>query len=235
MKRNVAALVTGAVALAPAIALAQTAAQPAARERSEPREPRSYPAPSNALEITAGTGYTQGLGMIREGLSVPDVATSGVGFDLGIGYRMSPRVGLLAAGQYQALTPERGNHARGLTTSVAAQFHFAPTRVLDPWLELGAGYRFLWETPAAPGPTLLTHGIQLARARVGLDVRASEVLALGPVVGADLNMFLFQDVPGQPTNISDPRLNTFVFAGVQGRFDVGGTATGTGPAAVARR
>lgn len=36
-------------------------------------------------------------------------------------------------------------------------------------------------------------------------------------------MFLFQDLPNVQTNIPDPTISTFVFAGVQGRFDVGQT------------
>jgi hypothetical protein len=33
---------------------------------------------------------------------------------------------------------------------------------------------------------------------------------------------LFQDVPGQSINITNPTLSTFIFVGFQGRFDVGG-------------
>ncbi len=83
----------------------------------------------------------------------------------------------------------------------------------------------LWEDEAAPTPIVLSHGLQLARARVGLDVRVSPDVAIAPVVGADANMFLWQDVTTS-TAIADPRITTFIFAGVQGRMDIGGTAVG---------
>ena len=38
-------------------------------------------------------------------------------------------------------------------------------------------------------------------------------------------MFLFQDFPNVQTNINNPTVSTFVFAGLQGRFDIGGRST----------
>lgn len=95
---------------------------------------------------------------------------------------------------------------------------------LDPWVELGTGYRGFWETAEGQN-ALLTHGFQLARARVGMDLRGSEALSIGPVIGADATLLLWQD-GGQQVAIADPRLSTFVFAGIQGRLDVGGTMVG---------
>jgi hypothetical protein len=112
-----------------------------------------------------------------------------------------------------------------MTTGFGVTYHFDPELRLDPWLEVGAGYRLLWEDEAAPTPNVLSHGLQLARARVGLDVRVSPDVAIAPVVGADANMFLWQDVTTS-TAIADPRITTFIFAGVQGRMDIGGTAVG---------
>lgn len=181
-------------------------------------------APKNAFELSIATGYTQGFGYLKEGESMPSVVTPGIGFDLGLGYRIDPNWAVLWAGQYQEFTAERVSAARGVTTSIAAQYHLAPTVMTDPWIELGAGYRFLWEDPSI-GPTLMTHGIQLGRLRAGLDLRADKAVAVGPVIGADLNLFLFQDFPNLATNIPDPRVSTFIYAGLQGRFDFGGTPT----------
>lgn len=48
-----------------------------------------------------------------------------------------------------------------------------------------------------------------------------------PVIGADATTFLWQDVGGNNTAIGSPAVSTFVFAGVQGRRDFGGTKVGT--------
>lgn len=199
----------------------------------EPVSRKVIPAASNAFELSVGTGYTQGFGSLKSGVGLPSVATAGLGIDLGIGYRIDPHWGVLWSGQYQELIAERTAAARGFTTSIAAQYHFAPTNRVDPWLEAGAGYRLFWEDPSI-GATLLTHGWQLARVRAGIDLRADSHVAFGPMVGADATLFLFQDAPDVSTYISDPRLSTFVFAGVQGRFDIGGTSSSS-PSTISRR
>lgn len=192
------------------------------------------PAARNAFEITVGSGYTQGFGMLKSGVGLPSVATAGLGIDLGLGYRIDPSWAVLWSGEYQELVAERANAVRGFTTSLAGQYHFRPAQRVDPWVEVGAGYRFLWENPSF-GPTILSHGWQLARVRAGVDLRADEHVAFGPYVGADATMFLFQDGGDVATTISDPRLSTFIFAGVQGRFDVGGSTRASRAAASARR
>lgn len=196
---------------------------------------RVPPAPRNALELSAGAGYTQGVGSLRSGVGMPSVATAGYGLDLGVGYRIDPSWALLLSGQYQEFNAERADAARGFSMSVAGQYHFAPTRRLDPWIEAGAGWRFLWEAPSV-GPTLMSHGIQLARVRAGLDIRGDAHTAFGPMIGADANLFLYQDVlAGQPsTTIGDPRVSTFLYAGVQGRFDIG-NKTSSSSRTVSRR
>jgi hypothetical protein len=189
-----------------------------------PMREKQVAAPTNALELTVGTGYTQGFGNVRSGLAVNDVVTPGLGVDFGIGYRATPQVAVLWSGQYQEFNAERTSNARGFTNTIAVQYHFNPMQRVDPWIEGGAGYRVLIEDPAL-GPNLVTHGFQLGRVRAGLDYRASDSVALGPMIGADATMFFFQDIPALQTNIADPRLSTFVFAGLQGRFDIGGRRT----------
>jgi hypothetical protein len=104
------------------------------------------------------------------------------------------------------------------------QYHLDPQVRVDPWLELGTGYRVLWE-PLPGADTVVTHGLQLGRARIGLDLRGESV-AIAPFIGADLTTFLWQDL-GSNEAIASPRLSTFVFAGIQGRLDVGGEKVGT--------
>jgi peptidoglycan-associated lipoprotein len=221
MKRIVTSVIAfSAVTLAGTNALAQ--GRPEGRTWFEGR----VAAPSSALELSVATGYTQGFGELRGNTNMNDVATNGIGFDLGVGYRLSPRWSLGVAGQYHELYAPHAHSARGMTTGIAATYHFDPESGLDPWLEVGTGYRLLWQQASA-GPNVLTHGLQLARARAGLDFRIAPEVAIAPVVGADLNIFLWQDA-GTSTAIADPRLNTFVFAGLAGRFDMG-TMVGGAP------
>jgi hypothetical protein len=219
-------------AIVPALtAVLAFAAIPQARAQ-QPPEQRTWlqervPAPSKAFEVTVGTGYTQGLGMLRGATSLPDVATPGIGFDLGAGYRVNERLSLGLVGQYHELNPEQTiSGARGLTAGVALTYHIAPQVRFDPWVEVGTGYRALWLDQPGATPNVFTHGLQLARARIGADFRVSQDVALGPVIGADVNTFLWQDA-GNSTAIDDVRVNTFVFAGIQGRMDIGGTRVGT--------
>jgi hypothetical protein len=187
---------------------------------------RSVPSYEKALELVVATGYTQGFGQLDRATGLPRVAHAGIGVDVGAGYRVNPRWGVTLTGQYQELQAERAEATRGFAGTVAAQYHLDPNLVLDPWLELGAGYRALWETRPLARQDVLTHGVQVGRARIGLDVRVSPELAIAPVVGADATVFLWQDA-GTTTAIADPRFSTFVFAGLQGRFDVGGNVVGT--------
>jgi len=182
------------------------------------------PAPARALELSVATGYTQGFGSLQRGVGLPSVARAGIGAELGVGYRIDPHWGVSAIGQYQELRSERADAARGMTGTLAVQYHMAPSVRVDPWVELGTGYRVLWE-PLPDRDTLVNHGLQLARLRVGLDLR-DENIAIAPVIGADITTFLWQDA-GTVDALSDPRVSTFVFAGIQGRLDVGGTKTST--------
>ncbi len=187
------------------------------------------PAPANAFEIQVGTGYTQGFGNLRSGTGLPSVVSPGGAVDLGLGYRIDPHWEVGFRGEYAQYVAERSNVARAFTTGIAFQYHAIPFHKVDPFLEVGAGYRVLIEHSDI-GPDLYTHGFQLARVRVGVDFRVDKDVALGPVIGGDATMFLFQDFPNLQTNISNPTVSTFVFAGLQGRFDIGGrTTTGQTP------
>lgn len=215
------------VAASASNALAQDGMQGAPGTSLTTPDRRSYfdkrlEAPQSAFELTVGTGYTQGFGMLQSGLGMPSVAREGIGVNLGVGYRVATRWSVGLNGEYQELSAQRGTGARGLTGGANLTFHLMPYERIDPIVSLSTGYRFLWET--FPGsPTVLYHGFQLARVTVGADVRMSPEVAIGPMVGADLDVFFWQAQSGNNTTISTPTFNTFVFAGLQGRFDAGGT------------
>jgi hypothetical protein len=215
-------LITAASALALLVIPTIASAQDAERTWTQ----RTVPAPSQAFEATVGTGYTQPFGLLRSGVGMPDVAKAGIGIDAAVGYRIDPHWGLSVGGQYQELNAQNADASRGAAFTFAAQYHIVPTTRLDPWLELGTGYRMLWQVQGNNNPTVLNHGFELARARAGFDLRLSPDIAIAPVIGADATVFLWQD-QGTAVAISDPRVSTFVFAGVQGRVDVGGTKVGS--------
>lgn len=207
----------------------------AADARAEPPESRSWfkeqmAAPTGALELTVGSGYTQGIGMLRGSTSLPSIASAGVAVDVGAGARISERLSVALVGQVHELIAERGSalqelpSVRGMTGGIAMTYHLAPEVRFDPWIEIGTGYRVLWQTRTELRPAAIAHGPSLVRMRIGADFRVVHEIALGPMIGADANIFLWEDVVTSRA-IDDVRLSTFVFAGVQGRIDIGGTLT----------
>lgn len=180
------------------------------------------PAPSRAFELTLGSGYTQGFGDLQEDVSVDSTAQAGVSFDLGLGYRLSPRWAVGLSGGYQMY--DEGDQlvndemSRGVTGRVDATYHFSPYSRLDPWLKLGTGYRYLAERDQ-PGGNSHLHGLELAHLNLGFDLRAGRQFALAPLIGGGLNVFLWDGTDA----IDDPRPSAFVFAGLQARFDLGGS------------
>jgi hypothetical protein len=106
-------------------------------------------------------------------------------------------------------------------TGVQADVHFIPAgHEFDPWLSLSTGWRGYWAH--TDQGTSSMQGMELAKLQIGVDYRVDESLALSPVVGVDLSSFFTQSTPAAETfhNISKPDVNTFVFAGLQGRFDI---------------
>lgn len=185
-------------------------------------------APKNAFELGVDGGYTQGFGAIHKGRGVGDVAGAGGTLGLGLGYRIDPRWSVAVNGRYEGFgageQSPSGTSVRGAAAGIQGTFHTAPHSRLDPYVTLGTGYRALMETPRGNVPMTVTHGLELARVELGLDVRASESVSISPVLGADLNMFMWRTGGGAGTaTLTDRGVSTFVFAGVKGRFDFGGT------------
>ena len=228
------------VGLGGTLAVASTlAAVASAQESGKNYRTGRLDAPSQAFELRVGTGYTQGFGNIAPSRSIPDVAGAGIGASADLDYRMNPHWSVGVEAQYQELTSEQNLSARGLAANIGATYHFAPMFRGDPWLRLGTGYRILWDNnvqgtsgAVTQGVSYVRHGFELGAGQLGYDIRLSEGVAIAPVVGADINLFVWED----PSNASNQRLSsaqvgTFIYAGLQGRFDVGGS-TSAGPVAV---
>ena len=198
-------------------------------------------APDNAFEIGLQGGYTQPFGDVERNRSFGDISNAGGAVALDLGYRFTPYVSLSILSQYHEQVVNRNvvgeSDLRGFAGTIQGTFHFMPYGGLDPYLTLGAGYRVLWEGIPGDDNDVLTHGFQLARAMVGVDFRVSDSVALGPVAGADLNLFLWErdGATTETREIDDPRPSTFVFAGLSARFDIGGRRVSDEPTYTAAR
>lgn len=183
-------------------------------------------APSKAIEIGLAPRSTRGFGMIAPRRSLEDVTGAGLAFGLSVDWRMSPRWSVGAAGEYQEFRQEQNSSVRGVATSLGATYHFLPERVGDPWLRLGTGYRSLWENDPVGSSvsSVQRRAFELATLTLGYDVRLTEDVAIAPTAGATFDLFVWQAPPtsGQAAPAS-PGVATFVYAGFQGRFEIGGT------------
>lgn len=181
----------------------------------------------NAFEIGVATGYAQGAGKLGGELELEDVAGAGGAVELDLGYRI---IRQLSIGAYGTLgTFDQGDaidsdtNVLAATAGVQAAWHFRPDYSIDPWVSLATGWKGLWLDPQN-GKTTSLQGLELARVQVGVDYRVSEDIAIAPVVGASLSMFLSEDSPmtADFTEIQDKEVNFTGFAGLAGRFDLGG-------------
>jgi len=177
----------------------------------------------NAVELDVGTGYAQGFGKVADGVpSLTDTGGAGAGFDVGVGYRLLPRLalGLFSTTAFLA-RGDNVDHSASVHTSTAggeATLHLMPSRAIDPWISLGTGWRGYWVNANAGTTTM--HGWELARLRVGAELRFSQYVSVSPVIGADLTLFLIDQTPVvSQSSIVGPNVTPFVFAGVVGRFD----------------
>jgi hypothetical protein len=183
----------------------------------------------NAFEIGVGTGYAQGGGKLGGDMgSLEDVSGPGGLVELNVGYRLIPELTLGAYGTFSKF--QKGDDLTsdtdvlGATAGIQAAWHFRPTRSVDPWVSLGGGWKGLWLDPSS-GKTTSLQGFELARLQIGADYRVSPDVAITPVIGGSLSMFVSQDsaMTNDLTEIEDKEVNFTGFAGLAGRFDIGGT------------
>lgn len=185
-------------------------------------------APANALELGVATGYTQGVGPIGGGMQhVEDLSKAGGAVELDAMYRINPTFAVGAYGSFSKYATgdqiSDQTDVLGATAGIQAAAHLRPDRSVDPWVSLGTGWRGLWLSPQSGKNTSL-QGLELARLQVGVDYRVSENVSIAPVISGSLNMFVSEDSPmtTKYTEISDKKANFIGFAGLAGRFDLGG-------------
>jgi outer membrane protein W len=211
--------------LIPALASAQPDADGSAQAFDH-----DVPAVQNAVEIGVAGTYSQGGGNLGGQMSnLEDLASAGGGVEVDIGARIIPNLTVAAYGtlaqyadgdQLKTTTTD----VYGATAGVQATWHFRPSHSVDPFVTLGTGWKALWLNPTAGKVTSL-QGLELARLQVGADYRVTKDIAIAPVIGGSLGMFVSQDSPMTTdyTEIADKKVNFTGYAGIAGRFDVGGS------------
>jgi hypothetical protein len=183
------------------------------------------PEASNALELGVGGGYTEGFGALTPLHNIQEVAIDGIGLDLNVDYRFDPHFSIGIQGEYQQfVSPTQASVvARGAATNIGLTYHAMPSTYAAPWVRIATGYRMFWSVdPAGGEDTTLIHGLELAKATFGYDLRLARDIAVSPAFGADLTMFVWQDENGVNVPFGPPQLCVFIFGGFQGRFDLGG-------------
>jgi hypothetical protein len=183
------------------------------------------PPPDSSFELSLGLGYGQGLGSVAAGVPrLQEFGNAGGSFTIDTGWRFDPRfmVGVYGeVGTFDGGSMRNADHANTVAAGLQGQYHVLPGRKYDPWLGVGFGWRGYFADRSLLGTHKL-QGLDLARLRLGLDYRVSPAVALGPVFGITLTDFISEKRPGGDSysDTSDRKLNTFVFAGLQGRFDM---------------
>jgi len=185
-------------------------------------------APRDAFELTVGAGYTQGTMSPAQGVGTTDLTKAGGAVSVQAGYRFAPEFALNLYGEYNQFNPGNlvsGGETRGGVGGINGSFHMNPYQRIDPWVRLGAGYRMLWVTGQPNTVDTLWHGFQLAKLDLGLDLRTNENVAIGPTVGVDLSYYVWRNPTGAvgDVEIENRRFVPYVYAGLEGRFDIGGS------------
>lgn len=219
------------IKLIPAVSLlipAIAAAQPESSEVSTGFD-HQVPAVQNAFEIGVATGYSQGAGKLGGNMgSLEDVSGPGGAVEVDLGYRLLPHLSLGAYGTFSKYQHgdqiDSNTDVLAATAGIQAVGHFRPDTSIDPWVSLGTGWKGLWLDPQN-GKTTSLQGLELARLQLGVDYRVSKDVAIAPVIGGSLGLFISQDSPMTTdlTEISDKKVNFTGFAGLAGRFDIGGS------------
>lgn len=208
--------------LIPGLAFAQS-------ESADTGFDHAVPAVANALEVDISAGLSQGVGKFGDEMArFEDFGILGPTFELGLGYRLFPA---LSVGVYGSLAGyHRGSTAEelhmnvmyGTRAGVQAVLHLRPTRAVDPWLSLGAGWNSVWISRQGGGERRSIHGLDLARIEFGVDYRLSKTVAIAPAISGGLTTFLAEDdTMSGLTEIRGKTIQFAGFAGLTARFGVG--------------
>jgi hypothetical protein len=185
----------------------------------------------NAFELGLAGGLLQGYGPASAG-GAGAVLNPGTGgaLEADLGWRASSNlaIGVWGHGAQLGVTGAQAPPAIPASlyeagAGLGGTWHFRPSATdFDPWVSLGTGWRGQW-FGYGNGGTYAEHGLELARGRVGLDVRVSRTVAIGPVIGGSMDAYLTQELPsGRWVAVSGRPVAGSLFAGIRGTLDVSG-------------
>ena len=221
-----------------AVAAALIAAPLYAQEVSA-QAPSKTAAADNAFEITIGGGYAQGFGDIssRQQKDLTDLTSAGGELQLGFGYRIDPHlmVGVYGTGaRYATRDATSGANIWTATAGLQGNYHFLPMNEWDPWIGLSSGWRGMW---ISNNGTDARHGLDIAKLTAGVDYRVSPEFAVSPYASVGMTAFLAEKLASQNEfgTLHDPKVNVWVGAGIQGRFDIASGSSRSAGTRVASR
>ena len=196
-------------------------------------------APKDAFELGVTAAYSQALASPAPGFGTTDLTKAGGAFGIQAGYRFVPEFALHLFGAYNEFAPGNalsGDAAtRGGTAGISGTFHILPFQRIDPWVRVGSGYRMLWVTGTGAVDSTY-HGFEFAKLDIGADLRTSEDVSIGPAVGVGLTEFIWRNPSGNvgDVEIQNKRVAPFIYAGMEARFDLGGSRVRRMPTVAAR-
>ncbi|HEX6277592.1 MAG TPA: hypothetical protein VFZ53_31330 [Polyangiaceae bacterium] len=209
-------------------------------EDDRPSDDGARVAPKNALELTLGNGFSQGFGSPDSRTNtLADLTRGGLSTQLGISLRVSPEWAFGTYGEgaryFAAAGMPDGTVGYGAAFGVQAMWFAAPYSQINPWLGLGTGFRGYWVDLPKGHESL--HGYDLVRLRLGADYRLGPSTSVGPMLGATLTLFdTHRDAETNDVrSTKDPEVTAFLFAGFQGRFEIGGQRVREPGSRIARR
>jgi hypothetical protein len=186
------------------------------------------PAVDHAFEVGVATGFAMGFGKVGNNMdTLEQISEGGGSVELDLGYRFTPN---LSAGVYGTFSVFNSEHHTktafdvvSTTAGLQATWHVRPAQHIDPWINVGAGWKAMWFDLSGDSAATALQGIELARLQVGIDTRLSRTVAIAPVLGGSASMFLGQGTAmTSMSEIRDKEVNFTGFAGVAGRFDLAG-------------
>lgn len=184
----------------------------------------TLPAPTNTFELSLAGGYGQGLGPVAgDAPRLQDLGSAGGTVQLTAGWRFDPQweAGIYGElGYFGSGNVPGSDHALSAAAGIQGQFHLLPALRYDPWVGLGVGWRGYWGRVS--GSDYGLQGIDLVRLQAGVDYRLTSHFAVGPVAGITVTEFLSKEPIGASgySDTHDRKLDTFVFAGIGGRFEL---------------
>lgn len=217
-----------------AFAVTTMLAAPPAADEGEPHE--APPTPPATPDLPRPSGLRVAL---RTGLALPfgeaftasgqltDTITGYVPVRLDVGYRFAHLFYIGGVAQIAKVIPNgcpSGSSCSGTDTRFAfmVAYHLRPTSTLDPWFGAGMGYEALKVSRSVDSSSvdISTRGFELLDLELGLDLRPTPSLRLGPVLSSSIGSYSRVAVNGTRTADFDTSTHAWVMLGFRGAFDL---------------